>query len=116
MITCQIRYEIDLDKIADFEQYARSWMVLIEKYGGVHHGYFIPAKEPPATTFSFPGLGSDGPRNIAIALFSFQTVEAYDSYRENVAKDPDCDAATKRFQQSRPFLSYERLFLEPVSR
>ncbi len=77
---------------------------------------FCPCEGTPATTFSFPGLGSDGPRNIAIALFSFPTVEAYESYRENVAKDPDCDAATKRFQQSRPFLSYERLFLEPVVR
>ncbi|MGB7207643.1 MAG: NIPSNAP family protein [Pyrinomonadaceae bacterium] len=116
MLTCLIRYEIDPDKLADFEQYARSWIELIEKYGGTHHGYFLPAKNPPVTTLSFPGLGRDGPTNIAIALFSFPSLEAYESYRVDVTSDPACKFATERFVQTQPFTGYERQFLEPLIR
>lgn len=116
MLTCLIRYEIDPNKLADFEQYARSWIELIEKYGGTHHGYFLPAKNPPVTTLSFPGIGHDGPTNIAIALFSFPSLEAYESYRVDVASDPACKFATERFVQTQPFTSYERQFLEPLIR
>lgn len=42
MFTCCIRYTVDLDKLDEFREYARSWISLIRKYGGVHHGYFIP--------------------------------------------------------------------------
>jgi len=113
MLTCLIRYEIDLDKQAEFEQYARSWIGLIEKYGGTHHGYFLPAQNPPAATLSFPGVGRDGPGNIAIALFSFPSVQAYEKYRAHVPADPECIAATARVERSPAFVSYERTFLEP---
>ncbi|MBP9109821.1 MAG: NIPSNAP family protein [Pyrinomonadaceae bacterium] len=72
MITCQIRYEIDLDKIAAFEQYARSWMVLIEKYGGVHHGYFVPAKEPQRQPSASPALGPMAREILRLLFFRFQ--------------------------------------------
>jgi hypothetical protein len=73
MFTCFIRYTIDPDNLDDFREYARSWISLIRKYGGIHHGYFLPGKEEdlPDATFSFPGLGTEGPQNIAVALFSF---------------------------------------------
>ncbi len=61
MITCLIRYTIDENKVADFEQYARVWMNLIEKYGGTHHGYFLPHDAPPPAAFSFADIGADGP-------------------------------------------------------
>ena len=41
-VTCQIRYTLDLSKLSAFESYARTWIVLIERYGGTHHGYFNP--------------------------------------------------------------------------
>jgi hypothetical protein len=44
-VTCQIRYTLDLDKLTAFETYARTWISLIERYGGIHHGYFIPPGE-----------------------------------------------------------------------
>jgi hypothetical protein len=38
-VTCQIRYTLNLAQLEAFEAYARAWMSLIERYGGVHHGY-----------------------------------------------------------------------------
>ncbi|HUO94271.1 MAG TPA: NIPSNAP family protein [Rhizomicrobium sp.] len=81
MFTCFIRYQIEPGKLAEFREYAHAWIGLIRKYGGTHHGYFVPGTTEdrfPDTGFSFPGLGASGPPNIAIALFSFPGVEAYD--------------------------------------
>ena len=115
MLTCFLRYRIDSDKLADFEHYARVWMRLIEKYGGLHHGYFVPGQAPSNATFSFPGIGNAGPQNIAVALFSFPNVEAYENYRREVAKDPECHAVTKHFEETGCFDGYERTFMKPVS-
>lgn len=116
MITCFIRYTIDPNKLAEFELYSCTWMRLIEKYGGTHHGYFVPADAPPSAAFSFPGLGEDGSDNIAVALFSFPTVEAYEAYRRDVAKDTDCVEMTNLREASQCFTHYERTFLRPVER
>jgi NIPSNAP protein len=117
VFTCFIQYEVDPAKREQFKDYARTWMALIRKYGGTHHGYFIPGDEEdalPNPAFSFPGLGSEGPSNTAIALFSFPNVDAYDKYRRDVAKDEDCVAVTARFHESKCFKRYERTFLVPV--
>lgn len=116
MITCLIRYMIERDKIPDFEKYARIWMHLIEKYGGTHHGYFLPGETPPSVTFSFPGIGEAGQDNIAVALFSFPSPEAYETYRREVKADPECLAITQHYEVTRPFTKYERTFLRPVVR
>ena len=116
MITCFIRYSIDPDKAADFEQYARVWMRLIEKYGGTHHGYFVPGAAPPSAPFSFPGLGEDGPGNTAVALFSFPSVDAYEKYRTEVKGDPECIAITKLRDETQCFTKYERTFVRAVER
>jgi len=39
MITCFLQYEIAPGKLAEFEAYARSWIVLVDRFGGKHHGY-----------------------------------------------------------------------------
>jgi hypothetical protein len=44
MITCVVDYQIDPSKINHFERFARAWMELVERHGGVHHGYFLPAE------------------------------------------------------------------------
>lgn len=116
MITCFLRYTINPTKVADFEHYARTWMRLIEQYGGVHHGYFWPHPAPPDAAFSFEGIGSEGPANTAVALFTFPTIDAYEKYRADVRADPDCIAETRLFEQSRCFTEYERTFLRPISR
>ncbi len=111
MITCHLRYFIDPEKIEAFEHYARVWMRLIEKYGGTHHGYFLPDDAPPSAMFS---VGEAGPKNVAVALFSFPNLDAYEKYRREVREDPECRAATKHYERTRCFTKYERTFMKPV--
>ena len=54
------------------------------------------------------------PPDVAFALFSFPSVEAYDAYRAAVAEDDACKAATARFNETRCFSGYERSFLTPI--
>ena len=115
-VTCQIRYTLDLSKLSAFESYARTWMVLVEHYGGVHHGYFIPRKSPDRVGVSFPGIGYDGPTDVAVAMFTFPVDESYQLYREVVATDPECQSAAALVRETGCFIRYERLFLEPVKR
>jgi len=115
-VTCQIRYTLNLDKLSAFESYARTWMVLIEKYGGVHHGYFIPRPSPDRIGVSFPGLGYDGPTDVAVAMFTFPDDESYRRYRTQVAADPECQSAAALVRETGCFIRYERLFLQPVTR
>jgi NIPSNAP len=117
MFTCFIRYQIEPGKLDAFREYARAWIALIRKYGGTHHGYFLPGEEDgalPDAAFSFPGLGTAGPPNIAVALLSFPDIEAYDRYRAAVAEDDGCKVATTRYNETKCFSRYERTFLVPV--
>jgi hypothetical protein len=117
VITCCIRYQVDPNKLTEFREYAHAWIALIRKYGGTHHGYFIPGTDEgdlPDAKFSFPGLGTAGPANVAIALFSFPSVAAYERYRVAVADEAGCRAATARFHETQCFSSYERSFLVPI--
>jgi hypothetical protein len=117
MFTCFIRYTIESDRLDEFRGYAHSWISLIRKYGGTHHGYFISGTAEdnlPSAAFSFPGLGAEGPPNIAVALFSFPSIEAYNQYRLAVSDDEACKAATARFNETKCFSSYERTFLVPM--
>ena len=113
-VTCQIRYTLDVNKLSAFETYARTWIVLIERYGGIHHGYFIPRPAPEGVVVSFPGLGYDGPADVAVAMFTFPDEQSYRRYRALVATDPDCQSATALVRETNCFTRYERLFLQPV--
>lgn len=99
MITCYLRYIVDPLKLTEFETYARMWIPLVEKFGGKHHGYFMP---------------SEGASNVALALFSFASLAAYETYRHEAAADADCQAAMRYYQETQCFLSYERSFFRPV--
>lgn len=114
-VTCEVRYHLDLQRISEFEAYARIWIKLIERHGGTHHGYFMPREKPQDAKVSFEGLGSEGATDVAIALFTFTDEEAYARYREQVAKDPDGVAANARFGEDPPFRRYERVFLTPLA-
>ena len=99
MVTCTLRYVIDPYKLAEFEQYARMWIPLVNRLGGIHHGYFLP---------------HEGPNNIAYAHFSFASLAAYEEYRHRMAEDPDCIAAFAFGDETRCIVSYERSFTRPV--
>jgi hypothetical protein len=99
LITCYLRYVIDPFKLKEFETYGKMWIPLVEKLGGKHHGYFLP---------------HEGANNIAIAMFSFPSLAAYETYRAAAATDPECKAAMGYYQETKCFLSYERSFMRPV--
>jgi hypothetical protein len=91
-------------------------MRLIDKYGGMHHGYFVPTEAPADANFSFSDLGRSGPADVGVALFSFPTVDAYNDYRRAVAADPECEVATMHRNETECFTGYERTFLRAVER
>ncbi len=99
MITIHLRYVIDPYKVDDFEAYGRAWIPLVERFGGTHHGYFLP---------------SEGANNIAYALFSFPSLAKYEQYRFAASEDLECQAAMELADRTRCIQSFERTFLRPV--
>lgn len=99
MITCVVEYVIDPAKIDAFEQFARRWMELVNRHGGSHHGYFLPA---------------EGASDKALALFSFPSLAAYEQYRGRFGTDPDFMAADRIRDESGCVLRYERTFMRPL--
>lgn len=99
MITCYLTYRIDPYKLEEFEEYARLWLRLVPRFGGIHHGYFLP---------------HEGPNDLAVALFSFPSLTLYEDYRKRSAEDDECRAAYAMADASRCIISYERSFLRPL--
>jgi hypothetical protein len=99
VVTCYLRYVLDPSKLVEFERYAKMWIPLVNKFGGTHHGYFLPG---------------EGASNIALALFSFPSLATYEEYRQRAAVDAECQAAMRYYEETRCFLSYERSFFRPV--
>ncbi|MFJ6324347.1 MULTISPECIES: NIPSNAP family protein [unclassified Rhizobium] len=114
-VICEVRYRIDKMAIDEFKAYAGTWMRLIERYGGTHHGYFISREAPAGAAMSFPKAGEDEAYDVAVALFSFPDDNAYLRYRDDVARDAEGIEANSRFGNSLPFISYQRVFLERLS-
>lgn len=100
MVTCYLRYVIDPFKVKEFERYAKLWIPLVNKFGGHHHGYFLP---------------HEGPNNIAVALFSFPSLAEYEVYRARAAEDAECQAAMRFQNERRCYLSLERSFMRQVT-
>ena len=99
MITCYLNYTIDVKKINEFEHYAKLWIPLVNKFGGTHHGYFLP---------------SEGKNNVALALFSFKSFAEYEKYRNESFADEACINAFKYAEDTNCIISYERSFFRPV--
>ena len=71
----------------------------MDKFGGKHHGYFLP---------------SEGANNVALAMFSFPSLALYEEYRTKSMQDPECLAAFKYAADTRCVVSYERSFFRPI--
>ena len=99
MVTCYLKYVIDPFQLDIFEQYGKKWIELVNRFGGQHHGYFMP---------------SEGANNIAYALFSFNSLAEYENYRALIFTDKECQEMFKLANDTKCFLSYERTFLRPV--
>lgn len=96
MITCCIRYTLDPHRIEDFEEYARRWTPIIARCGGNLLGYFLP---------------KEGANNFALALVEFESLAAYEVYRERLRGDPDARANFARARDTRCVLVEERQFM-----
>jgi hypothetical protein len=99
VVTIYLRYVLDPGRLKEFEHYGKLWIALVNKLGGQHHGYFMPG---------------EGANNIALALFTFDSLASYESYRLRSFEDPDCQAAFRYAEETRCILSYERSFFRPV--
>tara|TARA_B100000809_G_C14903788_1_gene447232 strand:- start:234 stop:539 length:306 start_codon:yes stop_codon:yes gene_type:complete len=99
MVTCYLRYVINPNKISEFEHYAKLWIPLVQKFGGQHHGYFLP---------------SEGSNNISLALFTFPDLSTYEKYRIESFEDKECISAFEYAKQTDCIVSYERSFFRPV--
>ena len=85
--------------VSDAERFARRWMELVDRHGGRHHGYFLPA---------------EGASDKALALFSFPSLAAYEQYRGLFGEHPDFVAADRIRDESGCVLRYERTFMRPL--
>jgi hypothetical protein len=99
MVTCVLHYVIDPQQTEAFERFAQEWMRLVAKHGGTHHGYFLP---------------SEGASDAALALFSFESLAAYETYREGFGVDPEFVAADRIREESGCVVRYDRTFMRPL--
>src|SRR5215831_7486445 len=99
MITCVVDYVIDPKKIDAFERFARSWITLVNRHGGQHHGYFLP---------------SEGASDRALALFSFPSLADYERYRSRFGVDKEFIDADRIRDESGCVLRYDRSFMRPL--
>ena len=99
MITCFVRYQVNRKKLPEFEEYAKRWIKLVKKFGGQHHGYFLP---------------SEGKSDEALCLFSFPSLADYEKYRIKAATDPEVLATLKYGEDNNTMLEWERTFFRPV--
>lgn len=99
MISCVLHYRVNTNKLAEFEHYAKLWISLVAKFGGQHQGYFLP---------------SEGENDLAIAIFTFSSLAAYEDYRFASFSDNACLAAFEYAKHTRCIKSYKRSFFRPI--
>jgi hypothetical protein len=99
MITIHLRYQIDPDQIDVFTDYAERWIRLVNRLGGDHHGYFLPA---------------EGDNDEAFALFTFPSLADYERYRTAAETDAECIEAYELARSTGCIRRYERRFQRPV--
>jgi len=90
---------MDSKQIEAFEKFAKRWIDLVNRYGGRHHGYFLP---------------SEGASDRALALFSFPSLADYEKFRSRFGVNQDFIAADRIRDESGCVLRYERSFMRPL--
>ena len=99
MITVCLRYDLDPYKVHEFERYARAYMPIVLRLGGMHHGVFLPEE----------GQGSS-----AYVLMTFPSLGAYEEYQLRSARDPAARAADDDMREGGFVYGVTREFLKPV--
>jgi NIPSNAP len=99
IMTCVIRYQIDPSQRDGFKQYAANWSRIIPRCGGHLIGYFLP---------------HEGTNDIAWGLIAFDSLGAYERYRERLRSDPEARDNFDMAQTRRLIVREERTFVEAV--
>lgn len=99
MITCVVDYVIDPKKTVAFEEFGRRWIDLVNRHGGTHHGYYLPA---------------EGASDRALALFSFPSLADYERYRSLFGQDPGFVEADRIRDETDCVIRYNRTFMRPL--
>jgi hypothetical protein len=100
MITCVIRYHIDPNRKAAFEQYARTWGEVIPRCGAELYGYFAP---------------HEGSSTLAYGIYAVESLAAYEQYKARLAADPAGRANYDFAQREKFLLREDRTFLKLAS-
>ena len=98
-ITCVIRYQIDPFQRDGFKTYAENWGRIIPRCGGHLVGYFLP---------------HEGTNDVAWGLIAFDSLAAYERYRERLKSDSEARENFAMAQSKRLILREERNFVEVV--
>lgn len=98
-LTCFIQYRIDPFQREAFAAYARRWATIIPRCGGQLIGYFLP---------------HEGTNDIGWGLIAFDSLAAYETYRQRVREDPEGRANFDTAQGERFILSETRTFCEVI--
>ena len=98
-VVCQIRYQLDPYKRAQFEEYAKVWLKVIPICGGELIGYFMP---------------HEGTNDVAFGLISFDSLAAYERYRAVLHSDDEARNNFAYAEEHRFILGEQRTFLRDV--
>ena len=99
MIACFIRYQIDPFQRDAFKLYSERWGRIIPRCGGHLIGYFVP---------------HEGTNDEAWGLLAFDSLAAYEAYRQRVKADAEGRANFEFAQAKRFILREQRTFVELV--
>ena len=98
-IACFIRYQIDPFQKEEFRKYAENWGRIIPRCGGHLIGYFLPY---------------EGTNDVAWGLIAFDSLAAYERYKQRLRSDPEARENFQMAQTKRFILREERNFVELV--
>jgi NIPSNAP len=98
-IACFIRYQIDPFQKEEFRKYAENWGRIIPRCGGHLIGYFLP---------------HEGTNDVAWGLIAFDSLAAYEKYRQCLRTDKESLENFAKAQSKRLILREERSFVEIV--
>jgi NIPSNAP len=98
-IVCVIRYQIDPFQRDGFKQYAENWGRIIPRCGGHLMGYMLP---------------HEGTSDVAWGLVAFDTLAAYEQYKQRIHSDAEARDNFQMAHTRRLILREERNFVEVV--
>ena len=98
-VVCQIRYQLDPFKRAQFEEYAKVWLKVIPECGGDLIGYFMP---------------HEGTNDVAWGIITLDSLAAYEAYKAKLKDDADLTREDAVVAEKRLILREERNFVRLV--